>query len=746
MAHGAPVYRVLLACADITRRQQLHALLTPAFTVSLTDTLAGPARQQAYEACLVDGALLQDNGPISADAVYSLVLTDRLDSAAKRRLSGSGADNVMLWRYLDAGFADWLTTQIQLKHRRRESRQRRLGYLEKLSTFAHMIASRLDLPHVIDQTISIVKEALQVEKVSLLLFEDEALIVKACVGLPAAVKQGQKLLAKDTIAHYVAKNKQGVFVNDIANDPRFRFLRSGTDYKRTSFISAPIMYYQNVLGVINATDRKGEDFRQEDLEFLSSFASHLGVSIVNAHLFLELKDKATALLKLNREKDELNRQIQQFNAILQKEVDKERSKLSKAYQDLAKRDAQLQKKILELMALKKAGIMTLSELFHIELVLDVILNIALRELDAQRGSIILENRQGQLVIKAVAGEQKNLLNTLVEDRASITAYVMKTGKPLLIKDIEAHPLFKRINVTEKYNTKSLLSLPLKVGGNMYGVMNINNKNNNQPFNESDQDLLYNFANHASLAIHNFYLSQALQEKEDIIRQAEKMSEIGSLVVGIAHELRNPMGILRTNIEFLREMDENNQDIYNSMVSQIDRSRRFLKELLQYGKPAKVSFVSSDVNNIIELSCKHALMAYGRPAIPIHKDLPKGGAYVHCDPMKLQQVFINIISNAIDALEHHSQGRIDIHAAYRQDTVRVTITDNGPGVDATYAKDIFKPFFSRKKGDKGTGLGLPIARRIIELHNGRVYLDRQAARGATFVVELPARPPAADASA
>ncbi len=620
---------------------------------------------------------------------------------------------------------------------------RETAYISKISqmeTFNRIISElnkELHMDKLLSKSIESLKKILGVEKASILLFEDEDLIVKACMGLPSTVRSGFKSLRKDTISYFVAKNKQSIIVNDIEKEDRFKGLRSGTEYKKKSFISTPIMFYDTVIGVINLNDRIGGDFTGEDLGLLQVFSSHFAINVVNAHLFLDLKDKAANLLQVSREKDKLNRRISRFNEVLKEKIEQERQKLKSAYQELLDRDDILQKKILELISLKKAGKTAISELFNLELVLDVILNIALREVDALRGSIVIKDKEGELVVKAAAGEAKDIINTKVEDEDSVTRYIFNKGESLLISDIEKHPLFQKADISGKYNTKSLLSLPLKAGNQIYGVMNVNNKHNKRPFNSEDLDILAGLANQASMAIHNFYLSESLKDKEISLQQAEKMAEIGNLVVAVAHELRNPLGILRTNIEFLRDISGNNRDVMDDMINQINRARRFIKDLMQFGKPTILSMVNTNIIDVIELSINHAVSGYIHiSGLKIERSYSEDNISINIDPMKIQQVIINLIINALDELKESEYPVINVSVKEREECIEIGIEDNGGGVPDDIRDYIFNPFFSSRKGEGGTGLGLSIAKRIVEMHGGQIILSKSASRGAKFCLILP----------
>ena len=278
----------------------------------------------------------------------------------------------------------------------------------------------------------------------------------------------------------------------------------------------------------------------------------------------------------------------------------------------------------------------------------------------------------------------------------------------------------------------------------------------------------------------------LQQAQDQMVQNEKFSALGELVAGVAHEINNPVGCITNNINFMAEYgqglldhialqqqiilsDENliqmadatavedhaeaialahiKEDLpklIESMATSGDRIKAISQSLRTFARADKTHQQAYDIHQGIDgtlLILHHRMRSVGsRPAIIIHKcygQIPK----IQCHPGQVNQVFMNILANAIDAVEESksSSGKptISIATASKDDRVTVTITDNAGGMTEAVRSQIFERQFTTKSAGKGTGLGLSIARKIVaETHKGILECDSKLGIGSTFTITLP----------
>jgi len=222
--------------------------------------------------------------------------------------------------------------------------------------------------------------------------------------------------------------------------------------------------------------------------------------------------------------------------------------------------------------------------------------------------------------------------------------------------------------------------------------------------------------------------------EQLIR-ADRLAAMGELTAGVAHEVRNPLGVIRASVQLLEEAECDRGRVLEAadvIKQEIDRLDKVIKALLDFGRPSSPTLVLTDVEDVLRdvelFTSRFAKQADVRIAERFRGGLPP----VQADPDQLKQVFLNLVTNAVQAMEE-TGGAIELRTALEGDFVQVTVADSGPGILASNIGKIFDPFFSTR--DEGTGLGLTIVHRIIDEHGGHIEVD-SGPEGTTFRVSLP----------
>ena len=238
------------------------------------------------------------------------------------------------------------------------------------------------------------------------------------------------------------------------------------------------------------------------------------------------------------------------------------------------------------------------------------------------------------------------------------------------------------------------------------------------------------------------LARALEAEEERSERAGRMAEVGTLVSAVAHEVRNPLGVLSAHVKLLATSGVE-QELLTPMKEQIDRAARFVDDLLRYGRPRPIEPRTVELAPLIDLSVSHARAALGSeaPSVQIEQAVPEGLS-IEADHAQLEQVMIILIENALLAMREKGS-KLILVAALSGDRVHITVDDDGPGIAAEIRPRLFTPFVSGRKREgtrPGTGLGLATARRVIERHGGTVVAETSPLGGARFVVDLPRRPP------
>jgi two-component system, sporulation sensor kinase E len=223
--------------------------------------------------------------------------------------------------------------------------------------------------------------------------------------------------------------------------------------------------------------------------------------------------------------------------------------------------------------------------------------------------------------------------------------------------------------------------------------------------------------------------------EQLIR-ADRLAAMGELTAGVAHEVRNPLGIIRASVQLMEDAECSRERVASAaqvIKQEIDRLDRVIKALLDFGRPAAPTMRPVAVAQVLEdvalFSRTFAARAHVRVVEHYDPDVPE----VLADPEQLKQVFVNLISNAVQAMA--SGGSLTIDTGVEEDFVFVRFTDTGPGIPDDVLGKIFDPFVSTR--DNGTGLGLTIVHRIVDEHDGHIEVTSERGVGTAFTIWLPA---------
>ncbi len=253
-------------------------------------------------------------------------------------------------------------------------------------------------------------------------------------------------------------------------------------------------------------------------------------------------------------------------------------------------------------------------------------------------------------------------------------------------------------------------------------------------------------------------SLAEQRAQQLVH-ADRLSTIGTLTSGVAHEVNNPLSFISGNLRFMKDcwptisrvLSESRQngredtELIDTILTEIpktlqgirtgvDRISHIVDGLKFYARKGRAEKAAMDVNQAIDQSLElcHNRLKYG-----IHVDFARTGqTLVLGDTQQLQQVFVNLIVNAADALEGRADSRLEITVNEEENIVKITFRDNGPGFPAGSESQIFTPFFTTKDVGKGTGLGLSICQGIIENHGGNITAKHNEKGGASLIITLP----------
>ncbi|MBU1544184.1 MAG: PAS domain S-box protein [Proteobacteria bacterium] len=227
-------------------------------------------------------------------------------------------------------------------------------------------------------------------------------------------------------------------------------------------------------------------------------------------------------------------------------------------------------------------------------------------------------------------------------------------------------------------------------------------------------------------------------------QAEKMSSLGELAAGVAHQLNNPLGGITLYTQLMMEdydLPENARKDLERILQDAQRCSNIVKELLKFSRQTSNEIHPQDINRILSETLFLVENQTLFQNIVVEKDFQQSLPLVPVDIQKIKHVFMNIILNAADAMEGKGLLSLSTWLAPSRDRVCIEISDTGPGIEDDVLLKIFDTFFTTKEQGKGTGLGLSMAYRIIEDHGGKIFAESKVGVGTVFFVELMLTTPA-----
>ena len=312
------------------------------------------------------------------------------------------------------------------------------------------------------------------------------------------------------------------------------------------------------------------------------------------------------------------------------------------------------------------------------------------------------------------------------------------------------PIFRDVQLKEEIAAAYVVVLWSKdhvIGGLVVG------SRTPREFSAADVNLLIAVGSQISSAIERSILYEQTRQAYENLRRtqeqllhSEKLAAVGQLISGVAHELNNPLTAILGYSQLLTssgQMGQQGMEYADKLYKQAQRTHRIVQNLLSFGRQHKPERVPVQINQALEETL--ALRDYDLRMhnIRIHLDLAENLPVISADPHQLQQVFLNMVNNAVDAiLEHSTEGDLWVRTGLNGDRFSIEFTDSGPGVKD--ASRVFDPFYTTKPVGKGTGLGLSICYGIITEHGGIIRVRNIPARGASFTIELPRQPEASPA--
>jgi signal transduction histidine kinase len=307
-----------------------------------------------------------------------------------------------------------------------------------------------------------------------------------------------------------------------------------------------------------------------------------------------------------------------------------------------------------------------------------------------------------------------------------------------------HDFVRRFGIT------SFAVAPLMAKEKVLGLIVVDNHISSRRITRDDLRFLQLFTNQAGMAVENSILYNRLEDANRNLREArenllqrERLSTIGEMAASIAHEVKGPLvsiGGFARRLERHLSPQSAGQGHAATIVREVERLEKLLTDILSYSRKATICYAFCDIRDIVEESLAMVTDSFAGHRITIVRRYPRGVISLLGDSQQMKQVFLNLLMNAQEAMPDGGELRITIAPARLggDRAVSVKIADTGGGIPLESLNSIFHSFFTTKEA--GTGLGLPIASRIVANHGGKIHVANTPGVGAEFNVILPLNPP------
>ncbi len=512
--------------------------------------------------------------------------------------------------------------------------------------------------------------------------------IQAWEGLPAHAGR-LKLRVGEGITGWVTRLGQPARVGNVQADPRYVMVRPEV----RSEMAVPLAVRGEISGVINVDSDRPEAFSESDLELLAELAVQAAKVIQNTWLYEQLRLKARLLESLVSVGQTINSTLNLDEAL-----------------KVITREA------CHLMETKMCSLLLV---------------------DAERAGLDLRAHFG-------AG-QAYLGKPRLSVTESLLGTVVRRKKPLQVENVQTSSRYQHVDIAQEEGLVSLLSVPLLFAGEAIGTLNVYSGQLHL-FSNEEIRILSALAELSAIAIEKARLYERIVDIEEQLRQNEKLSALGLLAAEVAHEIRNPLTVMKMlyhSLDLNFPLTDPRAKDVQIMGEKMDQLNKIVEQILDFARSNEPQIAPVDVNTVLEelsLLTRHKLHQQQVEFVKyLAPDLPP----ILADAAHLEQAFLNLTLNAVQAMPKGGRLTVTTRAVQTEDVgtmlpqIVIEFTDTGEGMTPERQKQAFASLLNTSK-QGGTGLGLAIVRRVVEAHQGTVSIRSQSGEGTTISIGLPVR--------
>lgn len=411
----------------------------------------------------------------------------------------------------------------------------------------------------------------------------------------------------------------------------------------------------------------------------------------------------------------------------------------------------------------------LTTILNVDLIASTVVNSINRSMVLEHCELIVLNKKTgnyDSYSPGIDDEKPSIpIRSFLLEKNRIIAFLEQDTREIFKEDLFSETVFigKKDQLLKEFDElNASLIIPVAINESMLGFLSLGNKRSGQPYNSIDLSLLKTLANQAAIAIENSYALKLVESYSDELERknlhlkdvqsqlvhAEKMSSIGHLASGIAHEIRNPLNIiegaryyLSNHLESSTSNDAVAKEYLEYIANEIQRTNKLIDELLLFSKPTDSDISQVNFNKLVDNILILTRKQVNDHSVRIEKVFDPNLPDVYVDSNQIWQVFVNLLINSLESMDKNGLLVIKTGVNHsidnlnrKSDYAYIIFQDNGHGIKDECLEKIFDPFFTTKAS--GTGLGLAVGYKIIDSHSGRMLVNSEVGKGTRFMVEIP----------
>ncbi len=583
----------------------------------------------------------------------------------------------------------------------REARARQRD-LQGLHIAGQALAASLDPQEIVDTIASKALEISGADGAVLFGLDKQSQVLREVSRAGQITTQyvpGLQLLQGTGLGGLAVAQRGPVWTSNLLSDDRISLppdAREGVrrDGLRAGLAIPLLIEGGEVFGTLSVYYRAERQFADTDVDLLSAYGTQVAVAIQNARAFEQLAIKA--------QDDEA---LQEFGQRLLEATEEERilNEAVRVTQDLLQGD--------------------------------------------YVGLYLLDPGADSLRLKAGSGWKAGTVGgvTVPPSAESWAGYSFIHKESVAVADLSLERRFVTPSFLEAHGVRSGLAVPMGVHDNPVGVIAAYYR---IPHGFSDEEtrVLLSLAHQTALALEKVRLYaelqanlRRLQETTAQLMQADKLKALGTLLSGMAHELNNPLSTILLSAQLVQQqaLPDPIRRRIDVIEEESERASRIIRDLLVFARRKAPERGRVDLNEVVKAALALQAPEFDLHGIRVVQDLEPTLPEIWADPHQLQQVFLNLFTNATHAMKSaNGRGNLTVRSSHQGSEAYVAVEDDGPGIPPDHLSRLFDPFFTTKGAGEGTGLGLSLSLGIVETHGGRMQAENLPGSGARFTVRLP----------